>query len=181
MPDIYTCTYWLIERDRICAHCGKVFQTHGDEWGYYYRSKIACSYGCMRAMESEEQSGTSGGENRSSGAVPKRRKMNEQDVERIGSMRKAGTTVKEICDSTGFCATSVKAALRSMHITKKTHVITAEQQTAFKALHDGGMSYRAIAMKYDVSASTVRRNVLGKVNDDHIATGGEEHVSGICD
>lgn len=181
MPNIYTCTHWLIERDRICAYCGKVFPTHGDEWGYYYRNKIACSYGCMRAMESEEQNGTSGSGNRSGETVPKRHKMNEQDVERIESMRKAGTTVQKICDSTGFCATSVKAALRSMHITKPKHVITAEQQTAFKSLRERGMSYKTIAMKYDVSASTVRRYVHGNVNDDHIATGGEEHVSGICD
>lgn len=163
MSSIYTYMHWLIERDRVCAHCGKVFQTHGDEWGYYYQGKIACSYGCMRAMENEDTSRIPSSEFDGNESASTRRRIGPKDIQRIETMYKAGHTVRNICESTGFGQTTVKAVLRSGNITKKAPRITKEQQKSFILLYESGLSYGTIARKCHVSSSTVRRHVMGKI------------------
>ena len=47
-------------REKTCPVCGKLFITHGEEWGYTGyskgRKKFYCSWGCLRKSEKGKQS-----------------------------------------------------------------------------------------------------------------------------
>lgn len=161
-----------------CASCKKLFYRY-QEWGWWYKDKIACSYHCMRDMERKDPNSRINIEARNSapktsGLARNMRRLQPEEAAGMMADYNAGMNLTQIAERYDRSVSTVSAVIR-----QGGYKAPAPKATKHKCLDDDGrreirrMYHRGvnawdISRQLDLNPTTVYR-VINRIKDEEQA------------